>query len=130
VSEAERPYEWREGRDEIREGREKGRVRGVRRGGKGRRERGKGLGALQSHQLPHPLAKILDPPLPTAQVFTGQMPFLLPSQQRQSTESINQSIIKHSERPACVVQPLQRTTSVKAVNVNSRRTTIGAVTSC
>jgi len=32
--------EWREGRDEIREGREEGRVRGVRRGGKGQRERG------------------------------------------------------------------------------------------
>jgi len=32
--------ERREGRDEIREGREEGRVRGVMRGGKGRRERG------------------------------------------------------------------------------------------
>jgi len=47
VSEAERPYErrteveWREGRDEIREGREEERVRGVRSGRKGRRERGR-----------------------------------------------------------------------------------------
>ena len=29
----------------------------------GGREGMKGLGALQRHQLPHPLAKILDPPL-------------------------------------------------------------------
>jgi len=29
----------------------------------GGREVTKGLGALQRHQLPHPLAKILDPPL-------------------------------------------------------------------
>jgi len=31
----------------------------------GGREGMKGIGALQRHQLPHPLAKILDPPLIT-----------------------------------------------------------------
>ena len=29
----------------------------------------KGLGALQRHQLPHPLAKILDPPLVISQIL-------------------------------------------------------------
>jgi len=50
--------ERREGRDEIREGREEGRVRGMRRGGKGQRERGhEGAWALQRHQLLHPPCK-------------------------------------------------------------------------
>ena len=32
----------------------------------------KGLGALQRNQLPHPLAKILDPPLCAAEVVNEQ----------------------------------------------------------
>jgi len=48
---------------EWREGREEGRVRGMRRGGKGRRERGhEGAWGTSCRT---PLAKILDPPLHT-----------------------------------------------------------------
>jgi len=46
----------------------------------------------QWHQLGHmqvaPRSRQVTTPVPTAQFFTGRVPFLLPNQQRDSTEGI------------------------------------------